>query len=102
MIDMVRIGSAASAAFESSVKSTPGKPGGGEAAFGDVIQGALKQMGALEQDANTKVDGLLHGKGVDVHSAMIATERSDLAFELALAVRGKAVAAYEQLNSMQF
>jgi flagellar hook-basal body complex protein FliE len=33
---------------------------------------------------------------------MISTERADLAFELALAVRNKAVAAYQQLNSMQF
>lgn len=74
----------------------------GEAPFSGALKSAIEQMNSLEQEATTKVDGLLRGNGVDVHAAMIATQRSDLAFEMALAVRNKAVAAYEQLNSMQF
>lgn len=67
-----------------------------------MLEHAIQKMGQLESNAAAKVDGVLSGTGVDVHAAMIATERSDLAFEMALAVRSKAVAAYEQLNSMQF
>lgn len=70
--------------------------------FAGVLENAIHKMGQLETDAAMKVDGVLSGTGVDVHAAMIATERSDLAFEMALAVRSKAVSAYEQLNSMQF
>ena len=70
--------------------------------FAGVLENAMQKMGQLETDAASKVDGVLSGTGVDVHAAMIATERSDLAFEMALAVRSKAVSAYEQLNSMQF
>lgn len=74
----------------------------GDTPFSGALKNAIQQMNSLEQDATNKVDGLLRGNGVDVHAAMLATQRSDLAFEMALAVRNKAVAAYEQLNSMQF
>lgn len=73
-----------------------------ETPFAGVLKQAFQQMQQLEADAAQKVDGLLRGTGVDVHAAMIAEERSDLAFETVLAVRGKAVSAYEQLSSMQF
>jgi flagellar hook-basal body complex protein FliE len=42
------------------------------------------------------------GAGVDVHQAMIATQKAEMAFELALSVRNKAVQAYQQVMSMQF
>ena len=76
--------------------------GSSETPFASVLHGAMEQMGKLEQDASDKVDGLLSGNGVDVHTAMIATQKSDLAYQLTLAVRNKAVDAYTQLNSMQF
>jgi flagellar hook-basal body complex protein FliE len=44
----------------------------------------------------------MSGQGVDVHEAMIATQKANLAFEMALAVRNKAVAAYQQVMQMQF
>jgi flagellar hook-basal body complex protein FliE len=48
------------------------------------------------------VDGLMSGSGVDVHQAMIATQKASMAFELALAVRNKAVQAYQSVIGMQF
>jgi len=45
---------------------------------------------------------LIRGSGVDIHAAMIATQKADLAFEMALAVRNKAVAAYQQVMQIQF
>ena len=48
------------------------------------------------------VTGLLSGQGVDIHDAMIATEKADMAFELALQVRNKAIGAYQQMMGMQF
>jgi len=37
-----------------------------------------------------------------VHRAMIATEKASMAFELSLAVRNKAVQAYQSVIGMQF
>lgn len=84
------LGSASSAA---AAPSTP---------FSDLMTDAIGQVNNLEAQANAAVNGLMTGTGVDVHTAMIATEKADMSFELALAVRNKAVQAYQQVMSMQF
>jgi flagellar hook-basal body complex protein FliE len=63
---------------------------------------AVGQVDQLESQAHAAVAGLMTGAGVDVHQAMIATEKASMAFELALAVRNKAVQAYQQVIGMQF
>jgi len=70
--------------------------------FGELLTGALGQVNVLESQARTAVDGLMTGSGVDVHQAMIATQKADMAFELALSVRNKVVQAYQQVMGMQF
>jgi flagellar hook-basal body complex protein FliE len=70
--------------------------------FGGIFQSLVDQTGSLDQKAQQAVTGLLNGTGVEVHDAMIATQKSDMAFELALQVRNKAVGAYQQMMSMQF
>jgi flagellar hook-basal body complex protein FliE len=70
--------------------------------FADLITDAAKQVNQLEEQAQAAVSGLMTGTGVDVHQAMIATEKASMAFELALAVRNKAVQAYQTVMGMQF
>jgi flagellar hook-basal body complex protein FliE len=70
--------------------------------FGGVLKGIMAESGDLNKKAQQAVSGLLNGSGVDVHEAMIATQKADVAFELALQVRNKAVGAYQQMMSMQF
>ena len=72
------------------------------AQFSDLLTDAVGQMDTLENQARLAVEGLMSGKGVDVHSAMIATQKASMAFELALAVRNKAVQAYQSVIGMQF
>ncbi|HMF63416.1 MAG TPA: flagellar hook-basal body complex protein FliE [Edaphobacter sp.] len=83
--------------------------GGGTAAkaqaetpFAGVFRSMVEQTSALDQKASQAVTGLLNGQGVEIHDAMIATQKADMAFELALQVRNKAVAAYQQMMGMQF
>jgi flagellar hook-basal body complex protein FliE len=63
---------------------------------------AVGQVNQLEDKAKTAVSGLMTGSGVDVHQAMIATQQASMGFELALAVRNKAVQAYQSVIGMQF
>jgi flagellar hook-basal body complex protein FliE len=70
--------------------------------FADLFQNAMQNVQQLEDKASTTVQGLLDGSGVDVHTAMIATSDADAAFELSLAVRNKAVGAFQQLMALQF
>jgi flagellar hook-basal body complex protein FliE len=70
--------------------------------FSNLIKNAVRSEQKLEDQASTAVEGLINGSGVDVHQAMIATQKANLSFELALSVRNKAVAAYQQVMQMQF
>ena len=72
------------------------------APFAGLFRSMVEQTSALDQKASDTVAGLLNGQGVDIHEAMIATQKADMAFELALQVRNKAVAAYQQMMGMQF
>jgi len=70
--------------------------------FSNLLADSVDQINTLESQARSAVDGLMTGSGVDVHQAMIATEKVEMSFELALAVRNKAVQAYQQVMGMQF
>ncbi|NYF89532.1 flagellar hook-basal body complex protein FliE [Tunturiibacter empetritectus] len=70
--------------------------------FAGVLQSMMKETTKLDQKASEAVTGLLNGSGVEVHDAMIATQKANMAFELALQVRNKAVGAYQQMMGMQF
>jgi len=82
--------------------SSTAAPAAAPAPFSDLLTDAVGQVSRLEDQAHTAVSGLMSGSGVDVHQAMIATEKASMAFELALAVRNKAVQAYQQVIGMQF
>jgi len=70
--------------------------------FAGLVNGAVESMNALNERAASMTTGLIEGTGVDIHQAMIATAKAEQAFELALAVRNKAVAAYQQVMNLQF
>ncbi|QNI35266.1 flagellar hook-basal body complex protein FliE [Edaphobacter albus] len=70
--------------------------------FAGLLKSMVEQTSRLEQQASAAVTGLLNGEGGDIHQAMIATQKADMAFELALQVRNKAVGAYQQMMNMQF
>ena len=70
--------------------------------FFETLRGAMDQVEQLHGDAQGKVAGMLNGGGEDVHSAMIAVEKADLAFEMMVQVRNKIVQAYQTVSQMQF
>jgi flagellar hook-basal body complex protein FliE len=79
-----------------------GDSAAGPQPFADLLTDAVGQVNQLESQAHAAVTGLMTGSGVDVHQAMIATQKASMAFELALAVRNKAVQAYQSVIGMQF
>ncbi len=103
---MNAVSAVSSGATSTSSASRLLEPGGGQqtaaAPFADLITGAVGEVNQLEAQANAAVSGLMTGSGVDVHQAVIATEKASMAFELALAVRNKAVQAYQSVMGMQF
>jgi flagellar hook-basal body complex protein FliE len=74
----------------------------GAAPFSSLLQNAIGEVSRLEESAEQTAGQLVAGTGVDVHQAVIAVEKANMAFELALAVRNKAVQAYQQVMNLQF
>jgi flagellar hook-basal body complex protein FliE len=75
--------------------------GGGEN-FGDMLQNALKEVNDLQNEANDNIEGVtLKKDGVTPHSAMVALEKADVAFQLMNAIRGKIIRAYEEVIRTQ-
>jgi flagellar hook-basal body complex protein FliE len=78
------------------------KGASGDPQFMDTLRGAMNQIGQLQSEADGKVSQLLTGNGQDVHSAMIAVEKANLAFEMMVQVRNKIVQAYQQVSGIPF
>ena|SRR5580698_9980117 len=91
-------GASAHAVANPSALAAPGT----SSPFSDLLTDAVGEVSQLDDQAHSAVAGLMTGNGVDVHQAMIATEKADMAFELTLAVRNKAVQAYQSVIGMQF
>lgn len=92
---------ASSAASATRATSAKAAQSSGQS-FADVVHAGVEQAHGMEAKAQSAVVDLLRGGTTEVHDAMIATQQSELAFELALQVRNKAVAAYQQMMQMQF
>ncbi|RMG40489.1 MAG: flagellar hook-basal body complex protein FliE [Candidatus Dadabacteria bacterium] len=73
----------------------------GEVNFGQVLADAVKQIDSLQKEADDKITGLVLGEGVSTHTAMMALEKADIAFQLMNQVRSKIVRAYEEIMRTQ-
>ena len=96
MVGVDRVSGAAVAGLGSVAAGAPAAP------FSGVLKSLVEQTNTLDTQAQKAVTGMLSGQGVEVHDAMIATQKADMAFELALQVRNKAVGAYQSMMAMQF
>lgn len=75
----------------------------GSNSFSDLFKAALGNVDGLQSTADTKMGDLLQGApNSDVGGTMVAVEKADVAFQLMMQVRNKAVSAYQDLEKMQF
>ena len=75
---------------------------GGKSPFSSMLGDAIKEVDGLQKTADTQVDNLVMGKeGVTPHTAMIAMEKADMAFQLMNSIRGKIIRAYEEIIRAQ-
>jgi flagellar hook-basal body complex protein FliE len=83
-------------------KPTAPTSGAKEGTFADVFQDALQEVNDLQNKAEEQIEGLtLKKEGVTPHSAMVALEKADVAFQLMSAIRGKIIRAYEEVIRTQ-
>ena len=89
-----------------SFPAIPELASGGAAAetgtgFSDVLAEAVESVNGLGREAANSVERFLSGDGEDLHTAVLATTRAELAFDLFLQTRNKVVSAYQEIMRMQ-
>jgi flagellar hook-basal body complex protein FliE len=67
--------------------------------FGDALDKLVDAVKSSGAEANKAVTSMVDGEG-EVHDAMIALQRADLTFQLAVQVRNKLVQAYQDVMRM--
>ena len=72
----------------------------GEGNFVDVLKNSISEVNDLQKAAETASDELLKGSG-SIHETVIAVEEADLSFRLMMKMRGKMLAAYQEVMRMQ-
>lgn len=71
--------------------------------FADVFQSAVSDVDSLQNNADQQVAAVMQGAGnADMGNTMISVEKADIAFQLMMQVRNKAVSAYQEMEKMQF
>lgn len=80
------------------VGPTGAAPDSEEAPFSGVLADSLNDLRGLQLDAKDKVRGMVMGEDVELHDVMIASSKSEVAFNLLLEVRNKMVDAWEKLS----
>jgi flagellar hook-basal body complex protein FliE len=69
--------------------------------FQDVFARAIQGVEAAGQNASASMERFLSGEGEELHSAVLATQKAELSFDLFLQVRNKVVSAYQEIMRMQ-
>jgi flagellar hook-basal body complex protein FliE len=71
------------------------------AGFGDSLTGALDRLNGMEHKADDLGVQAATGQLTDVHDFMIASTQAQIATELTVAVRNKAVESFNEIMRMQ-
>lgn len=66
--------------------------------FEGVLADSIAKVQSLQDDVRTKVRGMALGENVELHDVLIATNKSEVAFNLLLEVRNKLVDAWDKLS----
>ena len=69
--------------------------------FGDYLVDALKKTNELQLDSDKKNALLAAGRIDDVSSVVVASQKADMALQLTLQIRNRAVSAYQEIMRMQ-
>ena len=70
-------------------------------AFGEYLKNALGEVSSLQNESAEMTKALAAGQVEDISQVVLAGEKADIALQLTLAVRNKAVEAYQEIMRMQ-
>ena len=63
---------------------------------------AVKDVNQMQLQADEQIEGVILNKdGINVHDAMIALEKADIAFQMMNMIRSKIIRAYQEVMRTQ-
>jgi flagellar hook-basal body complex protein FliE len=74
---------------------------GASGEFRGVLEGAIQKVEQTRAQASQAVESFLSGDSQELHTAILATQRADIAFDLGLQIRNKVISAYQEIMRMQ-
>jgi flagellar hook-basal body complex protein FliE len=78
-----------------------GAGAGQGAGFGEMLAGQVTKLEGLQQGAQSASQALATGQATDAAAVVMQVEQAALAMQLAVAVRNKAVEAYQEIMRLQ-
>ena len=69
--------------------------------FQNLLTNFVSEVNDKQNAANDAVSGLLSGKNVSLHQAMISSEEASVSFSMMVEVRNKLLDSYQELMRMQ-
>lgn len=69
--------------------------------FGSYLKDAIKGLNDSQLEADGAINGFIKGDRIDVHQVMLSMQKAELSLNLAMQLRNKVVAAYEEIMRMQ-
>jgi len=86
------------AAAQSGLHSDPSKD---SMSFKDFLLDSMRDVNAMQQDADKAVEKLVTGGEVNPAEVLTAVQKADMAFRMMIQVRNKMVQAYEEVKSIR-
>ncbi len=93
------IGSATSPSAASTAAGIGNTETGGS--FSNLLGNFVGEVNAQQNAAGDAVSGLMSGKNVSLHQAMISMEEASVSFQMMVEVRNKMLDSYQELMRMQ-
>ena len=80
----------------------PGQNAEKKTSFAEMLGSAMQGVNQLQLDADRKVEQMVLGQdGVSPHTAMVAMEKADMAFQLMTGIKSKIIQAYQEVMRTQ-
>lgn len=78
-----------------------GKPAAGAPSFKDAMLDSIKEVNAMQQDADRAVEAMSVGEDVNPAQVLTAVQKADMAFRMMMQVRNKLVEAYSEIKDIR-
>jgi len=80
---------------------TQGAAPSGDSSFQDLLVGSLKQVNNMQHEADAAVEAMFTGEDVNPAEVLTAVQKADLAFQLTMQLRNKAMDVYREIRDIR-